>query len=209
MCFSASASFTASAALSLTGASLMMRVRPPQRALAMLPIFFGIQQFSEGLVWLSLSDVSFFKNIFLFFAYFFWPVWIPFSLWIAEKDPKNKRLLFLCLILGIAVGASFGLVIPDIIPVMYRHSIHYASLHKYSKEAIYIGTALYGIATIAPFFISTLRKAWIVGSLILLSGIIVYWIDNFYFVSMWCFVAAIISLTLLFILKTPKIGYGK
>lgn len=187
----------------------MMRVRPPQRALAMLPIFFGIQQFSEGLVWLSLSDVSFFKNIFLFFAYFFWPVWIPFSLWIAEKDPKNKRLLFLCLILGIAVGASFGLVIPDIIPVMYRHSIHYASLHKYSKEAIYIGTALYGIATIAPFFISTLRKAWIVGSLILLSGIIVYWIDNFYFVSMWCFVAAIISLTLLFILKTPKIGYGK
>jgi hypothetical protein len=208
MCFSASASFTASAALALIGASFVMRVRPPLRALAMLPLFFALQQFSEGFVWLSLPEVSFFKNIFLFFAYFFWPVWVPFSFWIAERDAKNKQLLFLCLILGIVVGTAYGLVIPETTPVMYRHSIHYASSHQYSNEAIYIGTALYGIATIAPFFISTLRNAWTVGSLILLSGIIVYWIDHFYFVSMWCFVSAIISLTLLFILKSPKTSHG-
>ena len=53
MCFSASASFIAAAALATTGvATLRMASRPSELPFAAVPLLFGIQQFIEGLTWL-------------------------------------------------------------------------------------------------------------------------------------------------------------
>jgi hypothetical protein len=47
MCFSAGASFTASAVLTAVGAATLLEVRKPsQAALASVTIFFAVQQFT-------------------------------------------------------------------------------------------------------------------------------------------------------------------
>jgi hypothetical protein len=57
MCFSAEASFTASAALVPCGVYCLTVARyrnPNYEPLALIPFFFGIQQFAEGMVSCSL-----------------------------------------------------------------------------------------------------------------------------------------------------------
>ena len=59
MCFSASASFTAAAFLIPTGGYCVYSAIELKRfhylALALIPIFFGVQQAIEGGVWLSMT----------------------------------------------------------------------------------------------------------------------------------------------------------
>jgi len=55
MCFSASVSFGASALLTTCGALSIRKAQgPAQKLFASTPFFFGIQQFSEGCIWLAL-----------------------------------------------------------------------------------------------------------------------------------------------------------
>src|SRR5690606_8023290 len=93
--------------------------------LALIPWFFAIQQASEGFVWLKIPEGIAAKNIFLFFAYVFWPIWIPFSLYFAEENPIRKQLLTLCLGIGLAVGCFLMPVIPQTAAVEYSHSLQY------------------------------------------------------------------------------------
>ena len=54
MCFSATASFVASGALSALGvATLRATQRKAEIPFATIPLLFGIQQFVEGVLWLS------------------------------------------------------------------------------------------------------------------------------------------------------------
>ena len=82
-------------------------------------------------------------------------------------------------------------------------SIHYAQSYSFG---IYgdIVTVLYGAATIVPLLISSIRKLWIMGLVVALVGIIVYLVDAYFFVSVWCFFAALVSLLLFFIFKSNR-----
>ncbi len=104
MCFSTAASFGAGVLLS--GAAIVTARKmdkPTQWALAAIPGIFAIQQFSEGFVWLSLSNepyASWAPNatfIFLFFAEVMWPAWIPLAMVLLEKD-QWRRHDFRCLV---------------------------------------------------------------------------------------------------------------
>jgi hypothetical protein len=56
MCFSATASFTASAVLATIGVATLRHVREPRALLfACVPLLFAVHQFSEGMVWLALE----------------------------------------------------------------------------------------------------------------------------------------------------------
>ena len=56
MCFSATASFTTGLLLLALGTvTLRMAQRPIERPDAAIPLLFGVQQLSEGLVWLGLT----------------------------------------------------------------------------------------------------------------------------------------------------------
>ena len=111
MCFSATASFSTSAALGIVGAITISKTKNERlKPLALIPWFFGLQQLFEGILWLHLPGYAtdtlaiFSKNIFLFFAYIFWPIWIPFSMWVIEKNIKRKQLLSLLLGIGFALA---------------------------------------------------------------------------------------------------------
>ena len=102
MCFSASASFTASAVLiplGLYSNHLATRhERPDYKPLALVPFFFGVQQLVEGLEWTAIDNGgleplgSIAAKGFLFFAYCFWMIWIPWSAWSISRSTDSKGL---------------------------------------------------------------------------------------------------------------------
>src|ERR1700757_5025984 len=110
MCFSAAASFAASAALLPAGAYCLSQAWRKNRAflpLSLVPLFFSTQQFCEGLVWLGLRDGNAGLRqaasvVYLFFAMAFWPFWIPFSVLWTEAWPRRRLLLELMAALGLA-----------------------------------------------------------------------------------------------------------
>ena len=100
MCFSATASFGASAVLGAIGILAVAKAKSkPQRVFGSIPLVFAVQQLTEGLLWLSLKDPGlascrpFLTYTFLVFAMVVWPFWIPFTIWLLEKDQKRKRLI--------------------------------------------------------------------------------------------------------------------
>ena len=102
MCFSASASFTASAVLMPLGLySTHVAQKTGKRdyvPLALVPFFFGVQQFVEGLEWTAIDNggvepLGTLAGLgFLFFAYCFWMIWIPWSAWSISRTTDSKGL---------------------------------------------------------------------------------------------------------------------
>ena len=102
MCFSASASFTASAVLiplGLYSHHLASKAeKPGYKPLALVPFFFGVQQFVEGLEWTGIVGgkieplTSMAGLGFLFFAYCFWMIWIPWSAWSISRTTDSTGL---------------------------------------------------------------------------------------------------------------------
>src|SRR5262245_59670977 len=114
MCFSAEASFTAAALLSVIGfAAVSETKRRKEIFLALLPLVFALQQFSEGVLWVALEH-GFYPSlwsqiaggVFLFVAFVTWPVWLPLSLYLIEKEGWRKRVILATLMAGIlfAIG---------------------------------------------------------------------------------------------------------
>lgn len=218
MCFSASSSFTISAVLATTGTYLICKKKPKRFIpLALIPLFFAIQQLSEGMIWLNIlkephNPISIFsKNIFLFFAYVFWPLWIPFSLWAAESNLQKKQIMAFFIGIGLVISSLLFLLIPFTDFALQHKSIHYfLRLQNFGEGMpLYnfvdnIFLSFYAISITLPFLLSSLKKIWIAGAIALISGILIFLIDRLFFVSMWCFFAAIISLCLVFVLKNDQ-----
>jgi hypothetical protein len=113
MCFSAGASFGASAVLSIIGTTAIIKARTvPQGLFAGIPMIFSVQQLSEGFVWLAMKNPDlagwqpFFTHVFLVFALALWPVWIPFTIRNLEQEKKRRRALTFFLFTGIVVSVA-------------------------------------------------------------------------------------------------------
>ena len=85
MCYSAPASFSAAIILAVIGVVVIYRKPKRLLPLALIPCFFAIQQFAEGFVWID-PESTLPKSTYLFFAYAFWPMWIPFATFFAEEN---------------------------------------------------------------------------------------------------------------------------
>src|SRR4051794_12210618 len=99
MCFSAVASFAAGTVLVPAGVYCMTRAWRKARhllPLAAVPLCFGLQQFSEGILWHGLEHshqelVQPAAFAFLFFALAFWPFWFPFISALSDSRPAARR----------------------------------------------------------------------------------------------------------------------
>lgn len=207
MCFSASSSFSVSVALTVIGAILINKTKANRfLLLALIPWFFAIQQFFEGMLWLYLPDqkdlwiATVAKNIFLFFSFIFWPIWIPLSFFIAEK---KRTILGIILGMGIVIGMLLGVIIPYMDVSPHCFSISYFSILERSYPVLHVFSLFfYGITTIGPLLISKIKKMWCLGIVGGAAAIAIYAIDSMFFISLWCFIAAVLSIFLLYIL--PK-----
>ena len=121
MCFSEEASFVSAAALTVISGACIYAARHTKNyiALAMIPLFFALQQASEGVEWLVFNqrlgtshEAQLASDVFVLIAYVVWPFWIPFSLWIAEKTPTSRAYLRILFCIGCAVAVYNGWNVP-------------------------------------------------------------------------------------------------
>lgn len=207
MCFSATASFTASASLFILGILTHKKIlNPHSRMLAYVPIIFSLQQAAEGVVWLSFTHPELaayrviFAYLFLICAFIIWPIWIPYGVYQLERIPQNKRVLRLFCAAGIlfSLCMSFFLLTTSTQLLVHNHHIRYVLGIPVSFYTP--GTILYLIATVTPFFVCSYPYFSIFGAALLASYIASYLWFTYSLISIWCFFAALLSGIVLFIL---------
>jgi hypothetical protein len=208
MCFSASSSFGAAIVISTIGVMAIKKVSTPAHYFfALIPLFFAMQQFAEGFLWLALTDSSYAPlewtatYFFLFFAQVVWPFWIPFSIYMLEKESKNIHILKILIVLGgiVSLYLAYCLVTFYVKATIIGQHISYqqdypAVFNKYSG-------LLYIFATVLPPYFSSFKKVWILSFAIFISYIITTILYDDYIVSVWCFFASIISMLILWLMQ--------
>jgi len=201
MCFSASASFTASAVLGLVGAVTLGKTKN-RRAwlLSAVPLLFALQQFVEGLLWTSLKSwpehTLALTHVFLFFALFLWPIYTPLMILFLEPSKIRRIIISFFCVGGAVVGTMFYvnfLQQPEAARIInrclyYPNQIFNPELLKYLYILVTVGSGLVSSKTIAKLFCL----------LVLVGSIITYFFYSVNFTSVWCFFAAIISMVLFF-----------
>lgn len=223
MCFSATASFGASAVLGAVGLIAVAKAKTtPQRTFASIPMLFAVQQLTEGLLWLSLKNAdlagwqSLFTYIFLVFAMAVWPFWIPFTIWLLEKSKKQKERIKKFVWIGavVAIGVSVILLaypVQVVTPFCFncpgspsltpRDHLHYEfAIPAIVKSMIVAFSMLYIAATIFTPFLSTIRNMKWLGVVFLASYIFAVSFYRGFVISVWCFFAALLSFVVLWII---------
>jgi hypothetical protein len=211
MCFSASASFGAGIVLAVIGvATIKKREQPSQFYFATIPFLFSIQQISEGFLWLALQNPIFSPlekpaiYIFLFLAQVVWPLWLPLAVLKLEQEKARKKMLLILLAIGMLVSfyLAYCLFSYNVQAKIVGYHISYKQVYPIRFGGY--GDFLYIAATILPPLISSSKRIWILGIIILVSYIITmfYYVDNI--ISVWCFFASAISFMVLYILQLIK-----
>ncbi|MCE9532522.1 MAG: hypothetical protein K8T89_15595 [Planctomycetes bacterium] len=221
MCFSAAASFTVGGALLPAGAYCIKQALRKNRsflALAAIPIFFGVQQITEGFVWMGLNggDKNFTTKASLFYLFFaipFWPFWIPFSTMLAENERVRKRIMGLIVILSLVWGAVvYSPILLDpqrwLTVQIVHHSIQYVynelPLFQYfSREWVQI---TYVMLVAAPLVIASGKKSVPFFVLMVTLAAISKLFFAYAFISVWCFFASFIAFFLCVMFYRMKPG---
>ena len=208
MCFSAKSSFVASFLLSVIG-FLTVKKNTIRRELpyALFPLVFSLQQFIEGVLWVFLvnnsgTNTSFLVVSFVFIAQVFWPIWVPFSFWLADKPKFQKSFLSFLL----AIGFLSGLI--NFIQLFTSETVAKSSMNHiqyFAKNASPVGSmgfVFYLFATILPPFVSSLKNTGFIGFLLFSSFITSYFLYQDYIISVWCYFASIVSVFIYFSIET-------
>lgn len=197
MCFSATASFTAGAGLLIVGVVTVRRARTAaELPFALVPALFGVQQLIEGALWLTFPDKDPLLNVVLTYAYsvfshVFWPIYVPVAVMLIEGTNWRRKAT-----MGIAVASAaagmyllYALITQPIVAQVIGHHITYVSPHFYGTGVM----ALYLLGTcISPLFSShAMVRAFGVAAFI--SFVAAYVFFALWFISVWCFLAAVMS----------------
>jgi hypothetical protein len=205
MCFSAEASFTVGAVLVPAGVYCLQaaaRKQPRLLPLAVVPVIFGLQQISEGFVWLGLArqDALLTRRaalVFLLPAMAGWPFWIPFLTWVKETHPFRKRILLL--LTGCSTAWFWFLYVPLLVgpetlltAQIHHHSIDYKLGDIPVSRHLQPGLVqfLYLLTVGAPFLIGSEKWGLVPTFLLTISALAASILFQHAFVSVWCFFAA-------------------
>lgn len=197
MCFSATASFAAGGLLLGLGVLTVGSARRPRDVpFACIPLLFAIQQLTEGVIWLTFTHEAPLINtgltyFYTFFSHVLWPIYVPFAvLWIEPPD-RGRPTLLVFLAAGVAVG-TYLLYILLAFPVVSRPTgdhVEYLSPHFFAALTM----TLYLLSTTISPLLSSHRMVKFFGLLALLSFGAAYYFYARWFISVWCFFAALLS----------------
>lgn len=197
MCFSASASFIAGTALLAVGAVTVTKtVRKTELPFALIPLLFGVQQLVEGVIWLGFRFDAPLLNVFMtqvysLFSHVLWPIHVPLAVLLLEPVPWRKKALAMFLLVGTLVGLylAYLMIRFPITATATGGHIQYISRHFYVLPVM--GTYL--AATCASLFFSSHQAVVMFGVVAFLSFMVAYGFYAMWFISVWCFFAAILS----------------
>lgn len=221
MCFSATASFLASGGLlALGSASVALARRKGDRQvlpLALAPLIFAGQQALEGIVWLGLAGPSLPSGdsptltvvatvAYLFFAYAFWPVWMPWTaVSLLPRSAAGKGLWRGLPLLGLVPGLLFWLPLlshpRSALPTQLGHSLVYP-LNPWSQHLLppVVGPALYAALIVLPLLLVPSWRVRTFALTLLLAFGLTEWASRQALTSLWCYASALLSGQILWIL---------
>ena len=197
MCFSATASLSAGALLLGVGTlTLKSARRPRELPFAAIPMLFAIQQLTEGVIWLTFSADAPLLNtamthVYSFFSHVLWPVYVPVAVWLMEPPGWRRQALLVFVAAGGAVGLYllYVLVAFPVVSQPVGQHIEYVSPHFFAAVTM----TLYLMATALSPVLSTHRVVKVFGALALSSFAAAYYFYATWFISVWCFLAALLS----------------
>lgn len=210
MCFSAAASFTGGAIISSIGLlSIRSNKDPSNRLFAAIPFVFGIQQIAEGFVWMALqsagNDIMLIiaKDIFVITAVIIWPTLVPLSVLLMERSEKRRSIIKILLAIGVAVSVSH--VIAMMIFNVNAQIDGYHILYSMDTPGFlaFITSIAYVFATVPALFISSAKKVYLFGMIVVMAYIVTQYFFSQYLISVWCFFAALASAVIWWIVKEP------
>jgi hypothetical protein len=197
MCFSATASFSVGALLLGLGTlTLKSASRAREVPIAAIPLLFAIQQLSEGVIWLTFRYEAPLLNavmthVYSFFSHVLWPIYVPAAVLLIEPPGWRRRALLAFVAAGVAVGV-YLLYILAAFPIVSRpigQHIEYVSPHFFAAATM----TLYLLSTAISPVLSTHRVVKAFGVLALSSFAAAYFFYATWFISVWCFFAALLS----------------
>lgn len=201
MCFSAEASFVASGVLAVAGLASVKKAKfPEQTPFAAIPFLFAVQQFAEGILWMGMGNsradpfnqISIY--IFLILAQVVWPIWVPWSVLMVEKNVVRKKIIKGIMAMGIAVSLylTYCLFTYDVNAEM--HSGHIKYTLDFPLPLVWVTHVFYFIPTVIPLFVSSRKSMFLLGIMILTSFIVAKIYFAAHLISVWCYFAALISI---------------
>jgi hypothetical protein len=208
MCFSAGASFAGGVVISAIGVATLGKVsKPAQKLFAGIPLLFGFQQFAEGVLWVTLRTDGHERlqnaaaHIFLITALVIWPVMIPLSMWLMEEVKKRRKILAGLMVTGgiLSLFYAFCLISYNVTPQIQGFHIQY--IDEFPRTLVDIAFIFYLASTIAPLFVSSVKRMWLFGILITVSYLVTSIFFSQYLTSIWCFFAALISVVIYWVLS--------
>jgi hypothetical protein len=212
MCFSAAASFIGGGVLTALGTTTILTNKEPSRRLfAAIPFVFGVQQISEGFVWVSLQSpdpVPVVKavsiTLFLIAAVLVWPTVVPLSMLLMEKEKKRRAVLWVLTGLGVAVSLAHvvGMLVYTVTARIDGLHILYALDSPFPLAIVTM--CGYLLATILPMFASSVKRVYVFGLVVVVSYVVAELFYREYLVSVWCFFGAIASAVIWWVLKVRE-----
>ena len=201
MCFSASVSFLAGTSLLAVGAVTVRKAqRNAELPYAAIPLLFGVQQLIEGVIWLTFWSDSPLLNpamtfVYSLFSHVLWPLYLPFSVLLIEPVRWRRKALVAFLAAG-AVAGLYLLVNMFRFPIVSRvvgSHIEYVSPHFYAVPVM----AGYLAGTCVSMLFSSYGIVRLFGVAAFLAFLAAYAVYAKWFISVWCFFAAVLSVMVL------------
>jgi hypothetical protein len=182
----------------------------------MTPLLFAVQQAIEGAVWLGVvqhpaatfTDAA--ALAYLFFAYAFWPVWIPYAALRFTEERATRRLrwaLRLLVGLGIALGVVLWLPLlvagGSLTPEIVQGSLHYRTGLVFADQRLNdLGRAIYVAIICLPLLMAASRGLVIFAVGLLAAVALAEAVYGQAFTSVWCYFSAVLSVLILWIVST-------
>jgi hypothetical protein len=218
MCLSQTVSFAASGFLLAGGAFASVKAWQINRrylAVALMPVFAGLQQVTEGYVWWGVNAADPVAVLwgamgFIFFTWFMWPFWIPLAVCVLEPGDSPRRPLFIAMS---AAGLAFGLALylphvinPDWVSVsVNRDSLAYEGTmildYLMPRWLTYV---IYLFLIIAPPLLSRyLHMRWFAATIVLVVAVDILFL-RYAYISFFCLLAGLGTLHLIHIILRNK-----
>ena len=202
MCFSATANFVGSAALTTMGVLTLTKVKHRRELLfAALPVLFAIHQFIEGFVWLGLDGILSpavahdMGAAFMLYAQGLLPFLLPLSVLLFEPDVASRRRMLP--FLGIGTATTLYILwaltaFPTEVYIRGNSIVYMNQATNNTTVAIF-----YIIATCGSLFFSKVRAMVVFGAANLAILLFVMAVRRYAFTSLWCAYAAVASVIIL------------
>lgn len=201
MCFSATASFTSAALMLAVGGIALGRARSRlEWPYALIPVLFGVQQLMEGFLWLNLRGasppLSFLSATNLtqgysLFSQVLWPLFVPLAVGLMERVQWRRSAITATGLSGLVVGLfllTAMMQTPVTAQIVGTH-IAYGFDHTHVVPA----TVLYMMGTCASPMLSGHAFVRLFGFAAFISAVLSYLIFQTWFISVWCYFAALMS----------------